>query len=428
MTTFWCWLAASMLVIAPQDDRGKRRKQAPAQPPPQALNITCYPDRVDFGGTGSTPTVNPLATALGRAGPGTRILVQPGNYPAFAIGYGKASPWNAQTVGGNPNSPVTIEGQGEVWIRAGKASDTIGFSQAVPNGWFTFKNLKIECGYRAGIFFSADGGRSTHAGYRFWDCDLYGGWDHLTQTGQKSKWGVWGSGLAEFEFRGQVKRALVQDVRWEHGFYLQNLKGDVLIENVDGARLGRTFCQITAREKEGPPGVGRVTIRNCKISDVGISSGDNYKGGSALTFAGRHGGEIVVEKNVFRAGFTPALRGLTREGSPYGTSALVAWDRGAGAPNRMLILRENDFEMAPGCGDRPLVSLGGCLEVRIEGKNRFVSGGAVPALVVDPLDEDGSLANSPIRTLAVSTETQVRGGVKRGGTSVELSALTPKAH
>ncbi|MCE9595746.1 MAG: hypothetical protein K8S98_16275 [Planctomycetes bacterium] len=421
------WLAASLLVFAPQD-RGKKPRQPPPQPPSQVLNITCYPDRVDFEGVGPVKTTNPLATALGRAGPGTRILVQAGEYPAFAIGYGKPSPWNAQTIGGNANSPVTIEGQGEVWIRPGKSSDTLGFSQAVPNGWFTFKNLKIECGYRAGIFFSADGGRSTYAGYRFWDCEVHGGWNHLTQTGQKSKWGVWGSGLAEFEFCGRQKRAIVEDVRWEHGFYLQNLKGDVLIENVDATRLGRTFCQITAREKEGPAGVGKITIRNCKISDVGISAGDNYKGGSALTFAGRHGGEIVVEKNIFRAGFAPELRGLTREGAPYGTGALVAWDRGAGAPNGTLILRDNDFEMARGCGDRPLVSLGGCREVRIEGKNRFVSGGSVPALAVDPLGDDGELANSPIRSLSVSTDTQVRGGVTRAGESVEVSALTPKSH
>ncbi|MCC6408795.1 MAG: hypothetical protein IT453_16655 [Planctomycetes bacterium] len=427
MTMLWCWLAAFALTIAPQDKNAGRRDATADQGPPQVLNITCYPDRVVFDGVGEVATQNPLATALGRAGPGTRILVQSGDYPAFAIGYGKPSPWNAQTGGGNANSPVLIEGQGEVWIRAGKASDTIGISQAVPNGWFTFKNLKIACGYRAGIFFNADGGKSTHAGFRFWDCDVIGGWDHLTQTGQKSKWGVWGSGIAAFEFRGATRRALVQDVRWEHGFYLQNLKGDVLIENVDATRLGRTFCQITARSKEGPAGVGTVTIRNCKIADVGISSGDNYKGGSALTFAGRHRGDIVVEKNVFRAGFAPALRALTREGSPYGTSALVAWDRGAGEANGLLLLRDNDFEMAQGCGDRPLVSLGGCREIRMEGKNRFVSGGQQPALAIDPLDDDGNLANTLVGSLAVSNETVVRGRVMRRGEEIELRSLFARA-
>lgn len=423
MSTICTWLAIPLVALAPQGERPGRRGGPPPPPPAQVLNITCYPDRVEFDNVGRVPTKNPLATALARCGPGSRILVQPGDYPAFAIGYAKSSPWNAQTQGGNANSPVLIEGVGEVWIRAGKASDTIGFSQGVPNGWFTFKNLKIECGYRAGIFFAADGGKSTYAGYRFVDCDLLGGWDHLTQTGQKSKWGVWGSGLAEFEFRGANRRALVQDVRWEHGFYLQNLKGNVLIENVDAARLGRTFCQITARPKEGPAGTGTITIRNCKVTDVGISSGDNYKGGSALTFAGRHRGDIVVEKNVYRAGFVPALRRLTREGSPYGTGALVAWDRGAGEPNGKLILRDNDFEMAAGCGDRPLVSLGGCREIRIEGKNRFVSATESPALALDPLNDEGQMANSPIGELAVSNETVVRGGVTRRGHPVELGSL-----
>lgn len=424
MTTLFPWLLAALFVLAPQDRNAGRRDQGEPQTQPQVLNITCYPDRVELDGVGTVPTQNPLATALARSGPGTRILVQSGDYPAFGIGYSKASPWNAQTRGGNSNSPVTIEGQGEVWIRAAKASDTIGVGQAIPNGWFTFKNLKIECGYRAGIFFTADGGKSTHAGYRFLDCELWGGWDHLTQTGQKSKWGVYGSGLAQFEFRGVNRRAVVRDTKWEHGFYLQNLKGDVLIENVDATRLGRTFCQFTARPNEGPPGSGTITIRNCRITDVGISSGDNFKGGSALTFAGRHRGDIVVEKNVFRAGFAAELRSLTREGSPYGTGALVAWDRGVGEANGTLILRDNDFEMAPGCGDRPLVSLGGCRTVRIEGKNRFVSAAPnAPTLAIDPLGDDGEVVNSLVGSIAVSNDTVVRGRVTRRGATVELSSL-----
>jgi hypothetical protein len=119
---------------------------------------------------------------------------------------------------------------------------------------------------------------------------------------------------------------------------------------------------------------------------------------------------------------------LTRDGVPYGTGALVAWDRGSGEPNGKLILRDNDFESASGCGDRALVSLGGCREVRLEGKNRFVAGGDVPALALDPLADDGNVANSPLGSISVSNETVVHGRIARRGETIELNSLFARAH
>lgn len=402
-------------------------KRPPPPPPKPVLAVTCYPDRIEIPGEGNTPTVNSIAAALKRAGPGTLITVTPGSYLPFSIGFSKNSPYNAPISGGAPGRPVTVRGIGQVRIIANGASDSISFAQQVKNGYFTFENLTIECGYRAGIMFYGTKGGASYVGYKFYDCDLLGGFDHLTGTGAKSKWGVWGSGLADFEFRGVKRRPVVCDTRSEHGFYLQNPTGNITIENVDAYRLGRTFCQFTARAKEGPPGVGTITIKNCRVSDCCIAGGDNFKGGSAFTFAGRLTGTILVQGNTYRAGFDPKFLKLTRPADPYGTGALVAWSAGE-APNGKLVLIDNDFELAAGCGDRPLVSLGGCEEVEITGKNRFVSGGKYAALELDPVREDGSLQNSPLGELSIAPESQFSGAVRRRGAPLgadELKSLGP---
>ncbi len=422
--TYFGWLFVTALALAPHSALGQKQKKGdPGPPKPPVLNIAVRPGHVDFEGEGAVDTENPIATALRRAGPGTRITIQSGTYPAFSIGFGKPKDWNADTSGGNASTPVWVEGVGDVHITPGNSSDTIAFSQAVPNSNITFRNLKIECGYRAGIMFYGDGGKSTYEGFRFWDCEVLGGFDHLTDSGTKSKWCVWGSGLKDFEFRGVLGRAAVRDTAYEHGFYLQNSKGDILIENVDGTHLGRTFCQFTARPNEGPAGVGNIVVRNCKVVDCGISGRDNFKGGSAFTIAGRLTGSILFEKNSYRSGFDPKYRGLTRQGEPFGTGAFMAWDRGVGEPNGVVTLRDNDFESASGCGDRALVSLGGCREVRIEGKNRFVSGGKDAALDIDPLDDRGALDNSPIGKFVFANTNTVKGAIKRRGTETLFNDL-----
>lgn len=415
-------LAACLLAPAAAQKPGQRRNKPPPAPKPPVLNITCWPDRVEFAGEGSVPTPNPIAAALGRAGPGTRIAVQSGDYPAFSVGFNKNAASNARTPGGNANQPVTVEGVGKVRILPGKASDTVCISQQVPVAWITFKNLEIHCGYRAGIFFFGGDASLVFAGFKFIDCDVTGDFDHRTGQGVRSKWAVYGRGLRDFEFRGVSRRAQIRDVRAEHGFYLQVPKGDIRIENVDAMRLGRTFCQFTARPQDGPPGVGTITIRNCKVSDCGLSPGDDFKGGSAFTFAGNLTGTILVERCSYRAGFDPSLRHLTRKDVPFGTGAFVAWDAG-GPPNGTLILKDDDFEMAPGCGDRPLVSIGGCRVVRLEGANRFVAGEWPVALQIDPLREDGTPVNSPVGTVSISPETAFQGTVRKGDVVLDAQAL-----
>jgi len=391
--------------------------------------IICTPTTIKIGSNRPRVSKNPVSEAITAAAPGCQITLQSGKYSGFTLGFKNGSPRNSRSKGGLPGRPITITGVGDVWIRPGQGiQDTISVNQQTKNGYFTFKNLKIEPGNRAAIFFFILNGGQTHDGFKFIDCHILGSWNHALNKGKKSKWGLWGHSMKNFEFRGTRGKARVENIQQEHGFYIQNAQGPILIENVQAARLGRTFCQFTARAKDGPVGIGSITVRNCDVSDIGLFKDDNYKGGSAFTFAGRLTGDILVENNRYRAGFNPQLARLTRKGAPYGTGALVCWTAGEKVKNRKVTLRNNDFEFAPGCGDRPLVSIGGCDQVLITGNNRFVSGGKQPALALDPLK--GGPGSPPISQrngrVHLSSTTVVSGRTEFNGRKItdnKLAAL-----
>lgn len=400
--------------LAPQ--KPQRQKRAPP-PVVKVMRVVCTPTTIAVEGQAATPSANPIAEALGRALPGARIELESGTYPGIGIGYRRDAAWSAKTSGGLPGRPITVIGKGKARIY-GK-SDAITVSQEIRNGHITFENIELVPGYRSAVLFAKGSGPEwVHAGYRFLDCDIVGAWNHETDSGEvSSKWGVHGQALADFEFRGVTRPVRVVDLRREHAFYLQNLRGDVRIENVRAARLGRTFVQLTARTQEGPPSVGTVTIQDCQVEDVCIAAGDNYKGGSAFTIAGRHTGTVRLIRNRYRAGFQPALRKLTRPESPYGTGALVAWDGGEEAPTAELILDSNDFEFAPGCGDRALVAIGACNVVRFVGTNRFVAGANPAALEFEPVRE-ARPEGSPVGAVEWSPTTEVRGSIRRRGRAI----------
>ncbi len=374
----------------------------------RTIVAVCTPNSVRIGNGPAQPAKNPIAAALGEAGPGSSIRLEPGTYPRFSIGFNGRKVSNAATSGGAPGRPIVVYSNGGARIHHQGADDTIAISSQMSPGHITFRNLQIVPGYRAGIMFYGGGPTTRYEGFRFHDCDILGAWNHMTDSGETSKWGLWGFGLADFEFRGVQRRAKVENIRREHGFYIQNPKGDVTLENIDGRFLGRTFCQFTARASDGPPGVGTLRIKGCRIEEVCIAGSDNFKGGSALTFAGRLTGPIRLEQNEVRIGFAAGVRKLTRPGDPYGTGALVAWD-GGGNANGTLILSGNQFRAAPGCGDRPLVSIGGTRSVRIEADNEFSSDGDHPTLALDPVGPGGRLENSPIGELFLAAEAKIEG-------------------
>ena len=377
----------------------------------------CTPHSVTIDGK-TRQAKNPIATALEAAGPGSVISLEPGRYPAFGLGFGKSMPWNARTSGGTQSQPILVHAPfGGVTITPGSKGDTIAINTDTRPGHITFQNLTIVPGYRTGVIFYKGKWGVTYEGFRFLDCDILGSWNHVADRGGKSTWGLWGRGLKDFEFRGVQRRVRVENLRKEHAFYIQHTQGDVLIENVDAKHLGRTFCQFTARKKEGPPGRGTITIRNCKIEDVGIAKTDAFKGGAALTFAGPHTGTIRVENTTVRSGFDSRVRRLTRPGVPFGTSALVVWDYHAG-PVANLVLDGNRFEFAEGCGDRPLVSIGACERVELLGTNTFRSGGDQPALALDPL-QGTKLRNTPNGDVHVAMALAMVGGIRQRGEMID---------
>jgi hypothetical protein len=222
---------------------------------------------------------------------------------------------------------------------------------------------------------------------------------------------------------GSAYPGRIESISEEHAFYLQNLRGPVTIENVHAKDLGRTFCQFTARAKEGPPSIGDVTVRDCVIEDACIAQADGFKGGSAITLCGRAEGTFLFERNVYRAGFRPERQRLTTKGLPYGTGAFTAWEEGGGGMNGTLVLRDNEFAFAPGCGDRPVVSIGGCERVLLVGANKIVSGGKQPALSLDPVNNQGQLVSSANGPTYLAPATVIEGAVLIGGKPADPARL-----
>lgn len=373
---------------------------------------------------------NPIAEALSKAQPGTIILLDPGDYPPFTIGFQSHSPANTTTSGGQPGNPIVIEGKGPGVRILGSEGDTIAIDQRLPNGWITFRNLTIVPGKRAGVMFYQRKDGKLHQGYSFEDCHILGAFDPATGKGKRSKWGVWGQMLADFRFVGVTAPARVENISEEHAFYLQNVQGSITIENVHARDLGRTFCQFTARVGDGPIGVGDVTVRDCVVEDACIAQADGFKGGAAFTICGRMQGTFLFEHNVYKAGFRPERLPFTLPGQPYGTGAFTAWEESRAGPTATLVLRDNDFAFAPGCGDRAVVSIGGCTRVVIAGQNRFVSGGAQPALALDPTNRLGQPSSTPNGSVFLAPATKIEGELRvlnQPATPEQLARLQKRA-
>jgi hypothetical protein len=340
-----------------------------------ATYISCTPTSITVDGR-MEQTSNPIPDALGKAAPGCLILLGPGDYPSFRIGFNKGAN-NVKLTGGVQGMPIVVRGQGGVRIRAGSGGDTVSITQENPNAHITFENIEFEPSYRAAILFYRPAPGGVNEGYHFYDCNIIGSWDHIKGTGKTSKWGLNGKRLKDFEWIGRTRPSIIRDIRQEHAFYLSNMAGDTTIGNVEATRLGRTFVQLVSRKKDGPAGVGTFVVRDCKISDTCIAAGDNFKGGSAFTLAGDMPyAKFRYENNTYRAGFDKRLHKLTAKGAPYGTGAFAAWGEKENTRLGSLTLIDNDFRFAPGCGERPVVAITSCTKVSIIGSNHFESGGA----------------------------------------------------
>jgi hypothetical protein len=406
----------ALLLLVASSDPG--RPEGPSAPVPwircTSTTIELPPGVEQRGQPGTRPVENPIAAALEQARPGTVIQLEPGDYPAFTIGFQSNSPANAVTAGGQPGNPVVVEGFGVVRV-LGREGDAIAIDQRFPNGHITFRNLLIVPGQRSGVMFYQRKDGRLHSGFTFEDCHILGAYDFETGQGRRTKWGVWGHMLEDFRFAGVQEPARIERISEEHAFYLQNPQGAITIENVHARDLGRTFCQFTARGAEGPPGRGDVVVKDCLVEDACISEGDGFKGGSAFTIAGRLTGTLVFEHNVYRAGFRKEREHFKLPGQVYGTGAFAAWEADREGQNGTVILRDNEFRFATGCGDRPVVSIGGCQRVLVTGRNRFVSGGTQPALALDPVNLQGRPVSTPNGQVYLAPATQLEGELTVGG-------------
>lgn len=380
------------------------------------IRVTPTSYRVDGGAT--VTSAQPLAEALRHAEPGSTVELEAGTYPVLRLGFGRG-PNNADC-SGTEVRPITIQaahpGPNKPVISAVGKSDALLIDQKAPVQHITFKGLVFEPGYRSAVIFYRQKGAAVHRGFRFLDCDILGGWDHLKAEGAPSKWGVNGHRIADFEWRGVLRPSVIRDLKNEHAFYLQNIAGDVLIENVHATRLGRTFVQFTSRSADGPQATGDVVVRRNVVRDVCIGAGDAYKGGSAFTVTGNMPkATFLFEDNSYRAGFDPALRKLTRKNVPYGTGAFVVW--GEKDPVRVgsITLKDNDFRFADGTGDRPVVALGAAKRVALEGQNTFVAGAFGVALAVDPPRGSGVPTELPVLKITMDPRTECDGRVEWRG-------------
>ena len=182
--------------------------------------------------------------------------------------------------------------------------------------------------------------------------------------------------------------------------YLHNKKGLVLLSNVTMERVGRTCVQSVNRNIEtasavpftstNSPGRASLMVEACHCVDSGIGCEDDHHGGSGYTINGRHWGPVRIRMCTYRAGFDARLRAAiwnkTHDRSfPPFSGALVVDKGQACERSKFVKVTDNDFAIAPGCGDRALVQLQGADSI-IFSNNTLRSGANENALDVDSLD------------------------------------------
>lgn len=216
----------------------------------------------------------------------------------------------------------------------------------------------------------------------FVDCLIDGGYDHSTETGTMSKWGmiphVWSGSLIDCTIRNIAK---------EHAAYPHSISGDVLVRGCRFEGLGRTALQFASRDTEDGYSPYRVTIRDCTIDDVGLNDG-----GSAITAYGIK--ELVIRGVKSRIGWREDFREQWKAYHPgriFGTGHLAVWeDNGRAQELDGVWLHDYVASSAPGCGSAPSLLLRHQKAVLVSGAlhvDAGVYGSAIEADVVPRWDE-----------------------------------------
>lgn len=228
---------------------------------------------------------------------------------------------------GNKVDVVPLDSTAKIDRHPWGGADTIAIFPDV--NYVRFHNIGLELSARAMVL-TVERGRNDppNRGLGFYDCYSLKPYDHITGTGPLSKWVFLLNFVADFT----VKGGEYHGVEKEHFYYVHQILGDILIQDVTAYRIGRTFFQGVNRPRESghmnlPVGTGTVRLLDNVIADTGCSLLDGGHGGSTITLAGRHRGEFIARRNTVSLGYDALL-------APDGT-VLKSWP---GLYNKLLPL------------------------------------------------------------------------------------------
>jgi len=357
-----------------------------ARNPRQHKYILVYPDHYVLDGQ-SIFTSIPITKALEAANPGTILLLNAGTYGPFGFkpSFG-GEQYYVRTLQSTKDQPVVLRGLGNVRIESGQFGgcvSVLGFEAYVNFENITFFGPKdaAACILIDQLYNDSGIWKFVKSAFNFYNCHIDGGYDHITRTGTNSKWGVLTWGLSTFRWLG----GSVKNIKYEHAFYIHTSfdpQGVIAIKNVLGRHLGRTFIQQTDRAIDSPniffsdltdpsiwlpEGQNKWIVENNDVEDTGL----NFWGGYALTFTGRHNGEVNILGNRCITGFNPELTqsimenpdyaGYIAQGKPLYTGNLTILGLGQDhdkipgfvqLPHKKANIVDNEFLIAPGFGDR----------------------------------------------------------------------------
>jgi len=239
----------------------------------------------------------------------------------------------------------------------------------------------------------------TYTGWRFYDCEIDGLFDHKTELSSDpnlggTKWGLCSWGLADFQWIG----GSVHDIENEHAFYIRSSQGDVTISGVDIWEVGRKGIKVVARATESDPtcvgtlpeNPGNITLTDNTITDIGLKPGD-YHAGTSITVTGGQRGITTVTGNHIEFGLdtkTPGLKAAilakANDGKPFGSGSIVFWttlDKDADPPGSMNLrtcadvrVSNNTVLYGSNSGDRVAVQLSAIDLLRSTNNNITVAG------------------------------------------------------
>jgi hypothetical protein len=223
------------------------------------------------------------------------------------------------------------------------------------------------------------------------------------------KWLIHTYATSNWTLRGCILQNTATSRYGEHGWYehLHGMTGAHLVLNSFFARLGRTALQFVCRRTEGPQAVaGLIGVKGVRIRDVCLESGG---GGSALSFRGATGQDLVVQDTSVRLGCDPNLPAAYQ---PNITGALVidlpadSWGPAKSAKLKGLFAEVGLYYPGSGNAPRPCHMVGDVPYVEVEGCTTLLHNNACRGIAWD-------LNLATIGKLVVKAGNTVQGGKLR---------------